>query len=127
MGAGSVEPCYDDRRCRSCARPGCELYYEVTGTGPRWSSRTASAGITSPGGSRCRICAPATPASRSPTVASVRRARGPGGPGPRAFVDDLAALLDHLGLAEVRLVAQSMGGWTCLGYALREPERVRRW
>jgi pimeloyl-ACP methyl ester carboxylesterase len=49
----------------------------------------------------------------------------PGGPGPRAFVDDLAALVDHLGLADIRLVAQSMGGWTCLGYALREPARVR--
>jgi 3-oxoadipate enol-lactonase len=49
----------------------------------------------------------------------------PGGPGPGAFVDDLAALVDHLGLPDVRLVAQSMGGWTCLGYALRHPARVR--
>jgi len=49
----------------------------------------------------------------------------PDGPGPDAFVDDLAALIDHLGLSEVRLVAQSMGGWTCLGYAVREPARVR--
>jgi 3-oxoadipate enol-lactonase len=48
-----------------------------------------------------------------------------GGPGPLAFVDDLAALIDHLSLADVRLVAQSMGGWTCLGYALREPARVQ--
>jgi len=49
----------------------------------------------------------------------------PGGPGAHAFVDDLAALIAHLGLDDVRLVAQSMGGWTCLGYALRHPERVR--
>ena len=49
----------------------------------------------------------------------------PGGPGPAAFADDLTALIDYLGLAEVRLVAQSMGGWSCLGYALREPARVR--
>jgi pimeloyl-ACP methyl ester carboxylesterase len=49
----------------------------------------------------------------------------PGGPGPEAFVDDLAALVDHLQLRDVRLVAQSMGGWTCLGYALRHPQRVR--
>lgn len=41
------------------------------------------------------------------------------------YADDLAALIDHLGLAEVRLVAQSMGGWTCLAYALSQPERVR--
>ena len=46
-------------------------------------------------------------------------------PGPDAYVDDLAALVDHLGVPDVRLVAQSMGGWTCLGYALRHPERVR--
>lgn len=51
--------------------------------------------------------------------------RDRGGAGARAFVDDLAALVEHLGLAEVRLVGQSMGGWTCLGYALRSPARVR--
>ena len=45
--------------------------------------------------------------------------------GPLGFVDDLAALIDHLRLPDVRLVAQSMGGWTCLGYALREPRKVR--
>jgi pimeloyl-ACP methyl ester carboxylesterase len=49
----------------------------------------------------------------------------PDRPGPGAFADDLAALIDHLGLPDVRLVAQSMGGWTCLGYALRHPARVR--
>ena len=47
------------------------------------------------------------------------------GPRPDAFVDDLAALIEHLRLDDVRLVAQSMGGWTCLEYALRQPERVR--
>ena len=41
------------------------------------------------------------------------------------FDDDLEALIDHLGLQDVRLVAQSMGGWTCLGYAVTHPERVR--
>jgi len=49
----------------------------------------------------------------------------PGKPGPDAYVDDLAALVDHLKLPDVRLVAQSMGGWTCLGYALRHPDRVK--
>jgi 3-oxoadipate enol-lactonase len=49
----------------------------------------------------------------------------PGGRGPDAYVEDLAALVDDLGLREVRLVAQSMGGWTCLDYALRHPDRVR--
>ncbi len=46
-------------------------------------------------------------------------------PGAAAFADDLAALIDHLELPDVRLVAQSMGGWTCLAYALARPERVK--
>ena len=41
------------------------------------------------------------------------------------FADDLSALIDHLELKDVRLVAQSMGGWTCLHYAMRERHRVR--
>ncbi len=49
----------------------------------------------------------------------------PGGPGARAFADDLDALLDHLAINEVRLVAQSMGGWTCMEWALRNPGRVK--
>jgi 3-oxoadipate enol-lactonase len=49
-----------------------------------------------------------------------------GGPGGAAFVDDLKALLDHLGIERAALVAQSMGGWTSLGFALRYPERVTR-
>jgi 3-oxoadipate enol-lactonase len=41
------------------------------------------------------------------------------------FDEDLAALIDHLELSDVRLVAQSMGGWTCLGYTVTHPDRVR--
>ncbi len=44
---------------------------------------------------------------------------------PACFVADLEGLLDQLGIPEVRLVGQSMGGFTCLGYTLRHPERVR--
>ncbi|HEX2171597.1 MAG TPA: alpha/beta hydrolase [Dehalococcoidia bacterium] len=44
----------------------------------------------------------------------------------RHYVGDLAALIDHLGFESVNLIAQSMGGWTCLGYARRHPDRVRR-
>jgi 3-oxoadipate enol-lactonase len=42
-----------------------------------------------------------------------------------AFVADLAALIDELRLEPVRLVAQSLGGWTCLEYTLAQPDRVR--
>ena len=32
---------------------------------------------------------------------------------------------EHLQLPDVRLVAQSMGGWTCLEYVLKDPRKVR--
>ena len=44
--------------------------------------------------------------------------------GPTRFVDDLEALLDRLGIERAALIAQSMGGWTALGLAVRHPSRV---
>jgi 3-oxoadipate enol-lactonase len=44
---------------------------------------------------------------------------------PDSYADDLAGLITELEFDQVSLVAQSMGGWTCLDYALREPKRVR--
>ena len=48
----------------------------------------------------------------------------PNGPGRDAFVEDLKQLLDLLEVEQTFLVAQSMGGLTCLGFALAYPERV---
>jgi len=50
--------------------------------------------------------------------------RRSGAYGPRVAVDDLLALLDHLGLGRVHLVGQSMGGWVAMGATLRAPARV---
>ena len=47
-------------------------------------------------------------------------------PGGASFVEDLHALLDHLGIAKANLVAQSMGGWTCLGFTVKYPGRVEK-
>ena len=47
-----------------------------------------------------------------------------GAPDPELYAGDLAALIEHLQLPSVRLVAQSMGGWACLEYTLRHPEHV---
>ena len=44
---------------------------------------------------------------------------------PAVATGDLAALLDHLGIESAHLVGQSMGGWTVLGLALAQPNRVR--
>lgn len=41
------------------------------------------------------------------------------------FAEDLRGLLDHLGIDETLLVAQSMGGRTAVGLTLRYPRRVR--
>lgn len=46
-------------------------------------------------------------------------------PGRRAFAEDLRQLLDHLGIDSLAIVAQSMGGRTAVGFALRNPGRVR--
>lgn len=46
------------------------------------------------------------------------------GPGRHAFADDLAALLDHLSIERSYLVGQSMGGWTCLSFAVAYPNRT---
>ena len=48
----------------------------------------------------------------------------PGRPGRAAFVEDVKQLLDHLGVEQTFLVAQSMGGRSCLGFALAYPERT---
>lgn len=109
-------------------RPGAELYYEVHGAGPaivfahglggghlswwqqvphfapRWTCVVFSA----------RGFAP----SRADSVADVAAVAA-------GFADDLGALVDELGLDEVRLVAQSMGGWGSVEYALANPSRVR--
>lgn len=54
-------------------------------------------------------------------------ARSPADPDtitPVQFRDDALAVLDALGVARAHLVAQSMGGWTCMRLLLDCPERV---
>ena len=47
------------------------------------------------------------------------------GRGAGAFVDDLEALLDHLGIERATLIAQSMGGLSAMGFTLRHERRVK--
>ncbi len=44
--------------------------------------------------------------------------------GPVVAVDDLVALVDHLGVDVAHVVGQSMGGWVAMGFALRSPARA---
>jgi 3-oxoadipate enol-lactonase len=104
---------------------GAELYYEVEGDGP---ALIFAHGL---GGNHLTWWQQVpTFASRYTCVTFAHRGFGlstdpSGTPDPTKYADDLATLIDHLGLDDVRLVGQSMGGWTCMGYALRHPTRVR--
>jgi len=106
-------------------RPGCGLYYEVTGNGP---AIVFAHGL---GGNHLSWWQQVPHFSgRHTCVTFAHRGFAPsceisGGPDPSDYAGDLAALINHLSLGPVFLVAQSMGGWACLEYALANPERVR--
>ena len=106
-------------------RGGAEIHYEVFGKGPAvvfahglggnhlsWWQQVAHFAPTH----TCVVFAhrgfpPSSPVS--------------GKTAPDSYADDLDALIQELKLKDVALVAQSMGGWTCLDYTLREPGKVR--
>jgi len=107
------------------ARPGARLAYQVTGDGP--------AVVLIHGFSLdMRMWA----AQAGPLAARFRvvryDCRGFGASGPLdpavayAHVDDLLALLDHLGLEDAALVGLSFGGQLAVEAALAAPARVRR-
>lgn len=104
--------------------PGGSLYYEVTGTGP------AVVFLHGLGGNH-RSWWQQVPVLRPEFTCVTLAHRGfapssdeAGRPRPEFFADDLAALLDHLGIERAALVAQSMGGWTALEFTLAHPDRV---
>ena len=106
-------------------RDGVRIYYEVTGSGPAIVFAHGLGGNHLSWWQQVAHFAP-----RYTCVVFAHRGFTPSSPvpgesAPDAYADDLGALIDTLGLGEVRLVAQSMGGWTCLEYALRNPARVR--
>ena len=106
-------------------RPDCRLYYEVDGSGP---FLVFAHGL---GGNHLSWWQQ-VPHFRDRYTCVTFAHRGfapssapPAGPDPTNYAGDLAALIEHLDAREVRIVAQSMGGWTALDYALAQPERVR--
>jgi 3-oxoadipate enol-lactonase len=106
-------------------RPDCKIHYEVTGTGPAivfahglggnhlsWFQQVAHfAGRYTCVTFAHRGFAPSTPIA--------------GGPNPADYAADIAALVSHLKLTDVRVVAQSMGGWTTIEYALTRPAGLK--
>lgn len=113
------------KRTGRIARPGGDLYYEVAGEGPPIVFAHGVGGNHASWAAQVAHFAP-----RHTCVTFSHRGFHPSLPAdpetaPLHFADDLAALLDELRLDKADLVAQSMGGWTCLEHALRHPERVR--
>jgi pimeloyl-ACP methyl ester carboxylesterase len=106
-------------------RPDCSVYYEVTGSGPAivFAHGLGSNHMTwwqqVPHFSDRYTCV--TFSTRGfPPSSPIR-----GGPDPKEFGADLAALIEHLRLVDVRLVAQSMGGVSAIEYMLSFPHSVR--
>ena len=106
-------------------RQGAELHYEVYGKGPAVVFAHGLGGNHLSWWQQVAHFAP----SRTCVVFAHRgfppSSPLPGKSAPDSYADDLSALIQELGLKDVALVAQSMGGWTCLEYALREPNKVR--
>jgi 3-oxoadipate enol-lactonase len=103
--------------------PGASLYYEVHGEGP-WLVFAHGAGGNHltwwqqvPAFSRAYRCL--IFAHRGWARSPCREA-----PDPGRFAEDLTALLDHVGADRAALIGQSMGGWTVVGCALQNPERI---
>jgi pimeloyl-ACP methyl ester carboxylesterase len=113
------------RRAGFVELPDCRLAYEVTGEGP---AIVFAHGL----GGNLMSWWQQVPhfAARYTCVAFSHRGFFPssvpeGGPDPAKYAGDLAALVDHLGLGDVRIVCQSMGGMTGMEYALLRPGRVK--
>lgn len=113
------------RRAGWIDRPDARIRYEVTGTGP--------AIVFAHGLGGCLFSwwqQVAHFATRYTCVAFSHRGFFPstapaGGPDPAEYAGDVAALVDELKLGDIRMVCQSMGGWSGVEYALLRPGRVK--
>ena len=116
---------FPSRRRGTLARPDCTLAYEVTGEGP---AIVFAHGLGGNHMSWYQQVAHFAPTHTCVTFAHrgfYPSTRPAGGPDPKDYGADLAALIAHLALGEVRLVAQSMGGWTSVDYALGRPAGLK--
>ena len=106
-------------------REGAEIHYEVFGKGPAVIFAHGLGGNHLSWWQQVAHFAP-----NHTCVVFAHRGFPPSSPvsgktAPDSYADDLAALIKELKLSEITLVAQSMGGWTCLDYTMREPKKVR--
>jgi 3-oxoadipate enol-lactonase len=105
-------------------RPGARIYYELAGDGP---ALIFAHGL---GGNHLSwwqqvpffrdrfTCVTFAHRGFAPSTVAGNK------PDPEDFAGDLEALTAQLGIEKFSIVAQSMGGWTALEFALRHPGRV---
>ncbi len=113
------------RHLGSLDRGDCHIHYEVTGSGPAIVFAHGLGGNHMSWFQQVAHFAP-----RFTCVTFAHRGFAPSsaiadGPDPKDFAGDLAALIAHLELDDVRIVAQSMGGWTTVEYALTRPRGLK--
>lgn len=106
------------------SRPHAILHYEIAGTG---KPLLLVAGIASDSAS----WGPLPPLLRGrqlimPDNRGSGRTRADGPLAIPDMIDDLAALIDHLGIGPVDVVGHSMGGFLGLALAAHHPDRVAR-
>ncbi len=114
----------EDKFLTSAKHDYFELYYELHGDGPAVVLAHGAGGTHMSWWQQIPVLAP-----KYKCITIDHRTFGysrdvKGGPGRRAFVQDLKGLLDNLGIQKTALVGQSMGGSTVLGFALANPDRV---
>ena len=117
-----------ERRCIEAAVPGASIYLEVTG--PAEGGATPVVLCHGAGGNHAiwfRQVAAIAPVRTVVTWdhRGFGRTRADVGVGdPTVSRDDLGAVLDAAGVDRAHVVAQSMGGWAALGFAIAHSERV---
>jgi len=121
----STQAAMASRRIGKLERPDCTIHYEVTGSGPVLLFAHGLGGNHMSWWQQVAHFAP-----RYTCVTFAHRGFAPssaiaGGPDPADYVDDVAALIEHLELPDIRIVAQSMGGWSAVEYALRRTGKLR--
>jgi 3-oxoadipate enol-lactonase len=113
------------RRAGWIDRPDARIRYEMTGEGPAIVFAHGLGGCLFSWWQQVAHFAP-----RYTCVAFSHRGFFPstapaGGPDPAEYAGDVAALVDELGLGDIRMICQSMGGWSGVEYALLRPGRVK--
>jgi len=121
----TVDPPLPSRRIGRLQRGAHVIHYEVTGAGPAIVFAHGLGGNQLSWWQQVAHFAP-----RYACITFAHRGFAPsssiaGGPDPADYAGDLASLIEHLGLAEVRILAQSMGGATAVEYALRHTGKLK--